>query len=343
MIFSTLRMAIIAALVLAVCTVTGAAQGNYKPGDRIEYKDGSNWYPGTIVKVMPEYNQVLVRWDPRDDYPSYTHNGVSSYQQGYSLSDVRPLGSQSAVQQTPARNGGNNGGSMGSIFGGGRTNKPQPPPTDQGTPGNGTGLMSKAEILGYMRSHGYKNGRPTKNVQVCKDLIEQIKRRGVQEAVTATTDDLSPIADNGCFGAENTDVAKASQMNLGAPIDENWLNGTWQMYVLGGTVDYAKGDGWIYRRNESLARIGWLKISADGSYTWKVNPSDPPARYIKGSWRAATPEEMDLQGGAGIMLENAADGREWLVTKYMDIFNKAERINAKEQGPAGARRIGWRN
>jgi hypothetical protein len=132
-------------------------------------------------------------------------------------------------------------------------------------------------------------------------------------------------------------------MNLGAPIDENWLNATWQMYVLGGTVDYAKGDGWIYRKNESLAKVGWLTISGDGSYTWKVNPADPPSKYIKGTWRNASAEEMDLQGGAGIILQTAADGRDWLVKKYMDPFSKADRIDVKETGPAGYRRIGWRN
>jgi hypothetical protein len=206
--------------------------------------------------------------------------------------------------------------------------------------------MSKAEILGYMRSHGYANGQPTKNVQVCKDLIEEIKRRGVEEPLSQRMDDLSPIADNACFGANNTDVAKASQANIGAPISADWLFGTWKTYVLGGTVDTLHSDGYIYRRNESLARLGFVTINANGTYTWKVNPSDTPASYLKGTWRAATATEMDLQGGAGIVLEHGPDGLDWRATKYMDPVNPkmADRVEIEEFGYGGSsRRIGWRN
>ncbi|MBV9242443.1 MAG: hypothetical protein JO314_10590, partial [Acidobacteria bacterium] len=231
-------VAIAAFFVLGVCCVTAQAQG-FSAGQRIEYRDGSKWYPGTIVRVMPEYKQVLVRWDPRDDYPSYTHNGVSTYEQGYSYSDVRVIQRQTPPPPQPGGGGQNNGGGgfgLGSIFGGHNKKDPARMGGANGGGGDvtttGTGPMSRAEMLGYMKTHGYSGGRPKKDPKVCEALIAEIKQRGVQERLDVTKDDLSPIAENGCYNAENTDVVKASQTNLGAPIAADWLFGTWKTYVL---------------------------------------------------------------------------------------------------------------
>lgn len=126
------RAALSAALIMFACSLGMYAQNSYAPGQRIEYRDGSRWYPGTIVKVMPEYNQVLVRWDPRDDYPSYTHNGISSYEQGYGVSDVRPLTAQNNTQKQPGTTASQSRGGMGSVFGRGQSQKTQPPQEDTG-------------------------------------------------------------------------------------------------------------------------------------------------------------------------------------------------------------------
>jgi hypothetical protein len=170
-----------------------------------------------------------------------------------------------------------------------------------------------------------------------------IKQRGVEEQLDVHKDDLSPFADNGCYNERSTDVVGASQSNIGAPTTMDWLNGTWVMYVIGGTVDTAPGDGYIYRKNESLAKLGFLTIDGGGTYTWKVDPTDPPAKYVKGTWRKATPEEMRVQGGAGLVLQHAAEGADWIVFKYMDPFNKADRVDVEHMQYRGAyRRIGWR-
>lgn len=302
---------------------------SYRVGERVEYKASSypeKWLEGTIVKVTPEYNQVVVRWDPRDDYPSYTKNGASIYEQAYNITDVRHIKTRND-NPTP------------------KNIKQENPPTKNNpeTNQNGAGLMTGQEILGYIRANGYANGQPKRDARVCKDLIEQIKKRGVVERLEVGKDDLSPIADNGCFGAEDTDVVKASQLNIGKPTTLDWLDGTWIMYVTGGTVDTAPGDGYIYRKNESTAKLGFLTINADGTYIWKVEPNDPPAKYVKGTWRKATAAEMNLQGGAGIVLEKAAEGRDWIAFKYMDPFKKADRIDVQDLQYRGSyRRIGWR-
>lgn len=334
--------ALLAALLLPLVSSAQEDINSFKVGERVEYKDSSypeSWKEGTVVKVQPEYKQVVVRWDPRADYPSYTHDGVSTYEQAYSISDVRHIKARTAERAAPT-----GGGNIDAPAGGndGETNnRPEKAPVAAAA-GTGTGLMTKQEILGYMRTHGYSNGQPKKDPQVCKDLIEQIKRRGVRERLEVGKDDLSPIYANGC-ATFDTDVAQATSYNIGPPTTLDWLKGTWNMTVTGGTVDTAPGDGYIYRRNESFAKLGFLTINANGTYTWKVDPSDPPSKYVHGTWRKATPEEMKLQGGAGVVLQKAAEGRDWIAYKYMDPFSKADRIDVQDLQYRGSyRRIGWR-
>lgn len=308
---------------------------SYKVGERVEYKENSYpevWKEGTVIKVYPEYKQVVVRWDPNANYPH-------GYEQAYGIGEVRHVKARAAEKPAPDK-GGNKNAPVNRNNNGAKDKTEKAEAT--GAP-NGTGLMTKQEIIGYMRSHGYANGQPKHDPQVCKDLVEQIKRRGVQERLEPGKDDLSPFADNGCYNERATDVVEATKSNLGTPITLDWLSGTWVMYVVGGTVDYAPGNGYIYRKNESLAKLGFLTINSDGAYTWKVNPSDPPAKYVRGRWRKATPEEMGLQGGAGIVLQKAAEGADWIVFKYMDPFNKADRVEVEHIQYRGSyRRIGWR-
>lgn len=308
----------------------------YKVGDRVEYKDKSYpaevWKEGTVVKVHPEYGQVVVRWDPRDDYPSYTHNGVSTYEQAYNLNDVRPI-----KPRTTERPLANNGAATNTPP---KEIKSDNKKIETVDTGGGSGLMSKQEILGYMRTHGYANGQPKKDLQVCKDLIEMMKKRGVQEPLRAGTDDLSPINDNGCAGAQNTDVTEASVANIGVPPTIDWLAGTWTLTVFGDTVYSAPGDGYIYKQGPKTGTQGSLTISTNGTYTWNEGKGQP----IKGAWRNATPEEMKVQGGAGIVLQHAAQGRDWIVFKYQSrVPNKSERIEVEDLQYGGSSRwIGWR-
>ena len=207
----------------------------------------------------------------------------------------------------------------------------------------GVGLMTKDEILGYMRTHGFVNGVAKYDAQVCKDLIEQIKRRGVKEKFAIGKNDLSPIYSNGC-GTPDTDVTGAVEYNVGPPTTVAWLSATWLMYVIGGTVDTAPGDGYIYRTNESIGKLGFLAIGGNGTYTWKIYPDDPPAKYVKGTWRNATRQEMNLQGGAGIVLQNGPESTDWIVYKYMlPDPSKADRLDVQDLVYRGGhRRIGWR-
>jgi hypothetical protein len=302
-----------------------AQDAAFKVGDKVEFKPNQfqdKWEEGTIVKVLPETTPGLRQVVIRHASP---YNPTYFPEEAYSVEFVRhvqPAGAAVKDREQAAR---------------------EDEEAQSGNAAAGGGVMTKAEVIGYMRSHGYANGRPKHDAQVCKDLVATIKQRGVEERLDVGKDDLSPFADNGCYNEQATDVVAASQSNIGAPTTMDWLNGTWIMYVVGGTVDTAPGDGYIYRKNESVAKLGFLTINGSGTFTWKVEPSDPPAKYAKGTWRKATPDEMKLQGGAGIVLQHAAEGADWIVFKYMDPFNKADRVEVEHMQYRGSyRRIGWR-
>jgi hypothetical protein len=308
---------------------------SYKVGERVEYKESSYpevWKEGTIIKLYPEYKQVLIRWDKNPNYPH-------GYEQGYSINDVRRIKAHADDKPVATDEGDTAKVRVN------ETNKKNDK-TDAPAPAHnngGTGLMTKEEILGYMRTNGYANGQPKKDAQVCRDLIEEMKQRGVKEQLMHGKDDLSPIYENGCATGD-TDVTEASTYNQGTPTTLNWLSGTWLLSVIGGTVDTAPGDGYIYRQNESLAKVGFITINGNGTYIWKVNPSDPSWKYVKGTYRMATSKEMGLQGGAGIVLEKAAEGIDWILYKFQSqVPIKAERIDVQDlQYRGGHRRIGWR-
>jgi hypothetical protein len=322
--------AILCTLLLLSTQSLIAQTDTFTVGEKVEFKPNQfqdRWEEGVIVKISPEttpgLRQVVIRH-------SSPYNPNYFPEEAYSVEFVRHLQKTAAVPPTKPAGQPQEG-----------PDRDQPAAT---APAGANGaVMTKAEVIGYMRTHGYANGRPKHDAGVCKDLIEMIKARGIEARFEIGKDDLTPFAENGCYNEQATDVVAASKVNIGAPVDQQWLTGTWIMYVVGGTVDTAPGDGWIYRKNESVAKLGFLTISGDGSYTWKVEPTDPPAKYVKGHWRAATPPEMVLQGGAGIVLRHAAEGADWIVFKYMDPFNKADRIEVEHMQYRGAyRRMGWR-
>lgn len=324
--------------VLSVAAPVLAQEQAYTVGQRVEYKDKrwptEVWKEGTVVEVHSQYHQVIVRWDPRDDYPAYTKDGVSIYQQAYSLDEVRPI-----KPKTENKAADNNGGAINPTAN--TINDPQPKPEGPAAPGNGggTGLMSKQEILDYMKTNGYANGQPKHDLQICKNLIEIIKKRGVKDALRAGTDDLKPISENGCYGDPAADVDKASMLNQGVPPTINWLAGTWTLTKFGDTVYSAPGDGYIYRQGPKTGTGGSLTISANGTFSWNEG-----GQVIKGNWRNATPAEMGLQGGAGIVLEHAGQGRDWIVFKYQSrVPNKTERLEIDDLQYGGSSRwMGWR-
>ena len=289
------------------------AVSSYKVGERVEYKDRSDytvWYEGTIVRLVPESEQVVIRYDPRPGYEGFTHDGVNSFERAFDMERVRHIKTRPADKP---------------VVENGAPTKIVPV---QPVAGDGKGLMTKEEIIGYMKTNGYVNGQPKYDQQVCMDLIEQMKRRGVKEPFNRGIDDEDPIYKNGC-GSPKDDVVGAAARNLGTPTTLDWLFGPWRLNVFGGTVVTAPGDGYIHTKNEVVGERGFLTINGNGTYTWKV-AGDPPAN-INGTWRNATKKEMGLQGGAGIVLLKGEAGYDWIAFKQMDPnkVHKEDRIEVE--------------
>ncbi len=341
------RIAFAVLIMVALSPIRSWAQddvSSYKVGERVEYRDRLDktvWFEGTIVRLSPSSEQVVIRLDPRAGYEGFTHNGVNSFEQGYNMDCVRHIKARTADEPEDKNDGAN-----APVNPANNARKDKTDGAKTADTQGGTGLMTKQEILGYMKTNGYVNGQPKYDQQVCRDLIEQMKRRGVKESFTPGIegDDTSPIYKNGCVGVSD-DVVRAAAYNLGTPTTLDWLSGTWVMNVIGGVVYTAPGDGYIYRKNESFAHLGFVTINGNGTYSWKVGPSDPPAKYVKGTWRNATKKEMGLQGGAGIVLLKAAEGYDWIAFKNqaMSAEFKADRIEVEELQYRGSyRRTGGR-
>ena len=321
---------IIAAILIFSAFGSTFAQGqDFKVGEKIEYSpncNNTNWTEGIIFALYPQYNQVGVREKPTEYFPQGSETAKN-------IKCVRHI---VARQVNDATKDTDNKGNTDQTQ---KTSSLTKPKTNNT---NGKGLMTKEEIIGYMRANGYTGGQPKRDSQICKDLIEQIKQRGVVEPFKIG-DDVSPIRENGCLNSSETDVEDAVKYNVGAPKTFDWLTGTWLMSIIGGTVDYAPGDGNIYRKNESIAKLGFITINADGTYIWKVEPSDLPTKYVKGKWRKATDEEMGLRGGAGLILKKADESADWIVFKYVNQYLKGDNIDVQHLQERGAkRRIGDR-
>ncbi len=140
--------------VLVLASAQTRAQDNansYHVGERVEYKASSypeTWMQGTVIRVYPQYNQLLIRWDPRPDYPQYTHNGVSTYEQGYNISDVRHI-KVGGNEKTAPDNRGNALPNRNAD-----SNREGLDRAEATAPRTGTGLMTPREILDYMRTYG---------------------------------------------------------------------------------------------------------------------------------------------------------------------------------------------
>jgi hypothetical protein len=307
----TMLFVLIILTVLATGVHTFAQKTDYRPGDRIMYKANPNkdvWEEGTFVKKTYDGSQPVVRFKPDQYFPNGWEQALASWDQ------IRPY--QAATQNPKA----NNDPPVRTV--------PQTPRNT--TPaGGGKGVMTKEEVLAYMREH--TNGAK-QDPQVCKDLIEIIKRRGVKERLHYGKDDVSPITKNGCSYV-GTDVMAAVDSNLGAPTTLGWLTGTWKLAIWGINNKYVNTNTGRVVTHDVVGAAGSLTINANGTYTWRA---EPESKVYQGTWRNATAQEMVYQGGTGLVLHNAVEGTDWIVYKKMsqdgDDLDRLEVENLKYRG-----------
>jgi hypothetical protein len=302
-------------LMFALCVFMPAASAitiaqDYKPGQKVEYKSQSypeKWEVGTVEYLAPGGKQVIIREKPTEFFPQ-------GNTRAYSLDEVRLLG-QRGNQETATG----------------------PERQVQGTTtraiGEDRGLMTAQEILALLQDR--MGDKPfqlasSKREAIFKELGQTIMRRGVNfryETLSQFSNDL------GKFGAPST-VIFPIQANYGAPTTHGWYIGTWNTSVTS-----------VGRRVIIAAKAGFLTLNANGTYVWKMYPTDPPASYAKGSWRKATPEEMAVsyQGGDGLVLLKGKEGYDWLVRQDRETTLAGDwiwiaNLNARAQREEGKRR-----
>lgn len=199
------------------------------------------------------------------------------------------------------------------------------------------GLVTREELFSRLRAE--LPGGPTDPhcLAVLETLIDEIKQRGVQYFKVVPADVYRLARPD-----TKLDLVAAIEHNYEAPCKPEWLLGTWNLLSVGGPVDYKPGEGYVYRQREGAAKSGSLTLSPDGTYRWKPGPTEA---VITGSWREATPAEMWLQGGAGVVLLDGENGQDWIVRKAINRTFKGDYLDLASLDPrfrGGKRRLGRR-
>lgn len=163
----------------------------------------------------------------------------------------------------------------------------------------GSGLMSKQEIIDFLKARINTSGPHPQREQVCKELCDAIKKRGINYK-HSPTDDFA-VTDAG----GNTAVNYTLSVAYGAPKKIDWLMGEWDI-SLTQLKTYSPS-------TRDVHKYGFISIEKDGKYLWKISSNDPPPAWRDGKWRLATPAEMIYQGGDGIVLLDGKDGTNWIV------------------------------
>jgi hypothetical protein len=197
-------------------------------------------------------------------------------------------------------------------------NNPAQPPANNTPAPNAAGIgpkgppLTEAEVLSYMRQQLGPNKENAQ--QANKDLGALVKARGtnfmylygrVMDNPNSTfPDEISALM-------LNSDAAGPLSHNYGPPNTKEQLFGTWETNTLGLPTHTYEEDKRITHLELSNAKSGTVSILPGNRYRWQS-----ASGLVEGTWRDARPDEMGDQGGAGIILENAKDGKKWVAYKY---------------------------
>jgi len=318
-------MLLMAGLLLAADSQAFAQKKDYAPGEKIEYKSSGypeTWEPATFVRATPDGSQPIIR-----QMPNAFHK--DGYQRAASWTDIRPPAAAPNEAAPPNPRPEANAEALGTrgIADRGNVETPRSRTTTEAGGGPGSGLMTQAEVLAFLRTRVGNDPwqNPSLLAATKKSLAETIKARGLNFRFGSS--DAAFQSALGKYGP-TSDIVFPLRDNYGAPTRQAWLMGAWQLGKIGAAVDYER-NGAIYRQAEiGVANVGALLLNANGSYAW--NSAGAPS--TNGRWRAATREEMRSVGGDGIVLLGAKGGYDWLVTKNRRTPNPGEWIDISELG-----------
>lgn len=158
--------------------------------------------------------------------------------------------------------------------------------------------MSKQEIIDYLKTRiGTDSPHPQKET-VNLALRELIKKRGVSFRYdSAEMHEFTKVG-----GARM--LSDAMQANFGTPKPMSWLVGEWNVSTTATRT---------FNLGNAVNKMGFLVIEEGGKFLWKIKADDEAKNWIDGKWRAATAEEMNWMGGAGVVLQGGEQGYDWIV------------------------------
>jgi hypothetical protein len=293
--------------ILLIASSSVLAQNkDYKPGEKIEWKSADypeTWSEATFLRATPDGRQPIIREKPNE----FHKDGFERATQWDNIR--RPL---PKAPPAPA----------GSI-----TKGATPPgaPIDEMPPNTkkfGTGLMTQAEVLGYLQAElGDNPFQNPRREDVKKQLVDMMKARGLDFRYSTPLTDFNAKLSK--LGAGTSEVVFPLRDNYGEPTKQSWIMGTWKLGKIGAAVDTVKRDG-VYRQSEiGVSNVGTLSLNANGTYVWKAGAKDSTA----GQWRPASGAEMKSQGGAGIVLLKAKGGEDWIVMQDRNTTLAGDWIN----------------
>lgn len=318
------RLTNILFVAILFATVAFAQEQQFNVGEKVEYKASGYpevWEVGTVVKLIPSSNQVLIQMKPTEFYP----NG---FERAFAVADVRRITARPTNEPSASTNNNERPRASGNAARTGRATV-----ADEG----GTGLLTAQEVISYLRTRiGDDPWKNPQREQLLRELAAMIKRRGTNFRYAEGDTEFMNVA--GKYGLLASDAGKAIDWNYGTPATLNWLTGTWSMIKVGAAVDYVRNNR-VYRQGEIGATAGSLIINKDHTYVWNSRTG----QSSKGTWREATEEEMKYQGGAGIVLQKAKGGYDWIVTKVHLSGDKEPGINVAQVESRSVKEYGTRS
>ena len=291
----------------AQAPVAPAAAGKFQPGQKIWYLVGSTWPPqweqGTFIAETPGGKQPIIRRKP-DQFNPEGAQSAYSWEEVKAAPPAAPGIAKTPIPVLPRDPG------PGAVPGG-----PNPKPgVVPGKPAAGPGgpPLVEDEILKFLSDRLGDNpfADSVKLQQTKNDLGALIKKRG-----TAFLHDsaISPLGQKLTAFGMTSEVTGPLGLNFGPPNDQNWLFGSWVTAKTGLPVTYRDGDRLMQWGEVGALNTGKVTINKDGTYSWDTKSAQG---VIQGKWHAASGDETADQGGAGVVLENAKSGANWVAYKY---------------------------
>ena len=263
-----------------------APGGGAGVGQKVLFNYHGDWKEGEVIGKNGK--QILIRHQT-DFGPAQAY---------YSPEDVKPLGAGLPAAANPA------------AVQPAKAENPKPAPQQPApNPGGGGGLMTEAEVLGFLKGRLGDNPWAPNRAQVLGELAQQVKSRGMAYHYSSENPLYQEISK---FGM-GSDLTAPLDDNYGPPPKRGSLLGTWATEVNAPPVYFEKNNE-LWRHNDKVEKTGSLTINGGGTYSWKLSSG----AVVNGTWRAATETEMKTAGGEGLVLNQGRGGWDWIVTKYRE-------------------------